>query len=137
MSGRQIQTSATAEDIQEWDEHNDEPHPVFSVDHRPERVNLNEPERILVDNLPSYEIDGDLYVISHEQLWRRTGTTQNPRIMALADAIGSSDGELLTVHIQDETIVLQHQIAGTKKQLRADEQTPWEHPTFKRVEQAD
>lgn len=31
------QESATAEEIEEWEEENDEPHPIFDVDHRPER----------------------------------------------------------------------------------------------------
>jgi len=29
--------SATAEEIQEWQEENDTPHPIFQVEHRPER----------------------------------------------------------------------------------------------------
>lgn len=30
--------SATREEIKEWDEENDDPHPVFDVPHRPERI---------------------------------------------------------------------------------------------------
>lgn len=33
--------SATREEIEEWNEENDEPHPVFQVDHRPERISLD------------------------------------------------------------------------------------------------
>jgi len=29
--------SATAKEIQEWQEENDAPHPIFQVEHRPER----------------------------------------------------------------------------------------------------
>jgi len=28
----------TAEEIREWEEEHDEPHPVFEVNHRPERI---------------------------------------------------------------------------------------------------
>lgn len=31
----------TSEEIEEWNENHDEPHPVFRVEHRPERINLN------------------------------------------------------------------------------------------------
>lgn len=36
-SENQTDRSATAEEINEWGEENDEPHPVFEVPHRPER----------------------------------------------------------------------------------------------------
>lgn len=34
--------SATREEIMEWDEENDGPHPVFDVPHRPERTGVTE-----------------------------------------------------------------------------------------------
>lgn len=41
-STRGTERSATAEEIREWEEEHDEPHPVFEVPHRPERKNLKE-----------------------------------------------------------------------------------------------
>jgi hypothetical protein len=35
--------SATAAEIEEWEEEHDEPHPIFEVEHRPERKTLNSP----------------------------------------------------------------------------------------------
>ena len=33
---------ATAEEIRDWNEENDDPHPVFAVPYRPERIALPE-----------------------------------------------------------------------------------------------
>lgn len=41
--------SATAEEIREWNAENDEPHPVFEVEHRPERKPLETTGRPLFD----------------------------------------------------------------------------------------
>lgn len=48
--------SATAKEIREWSEENDEPHPVFEVPHRPERKNLNTEKRLkaLADEIRSW-----------------------------------------------------------------------------------
>lgn len=51
-STEQTKRSATSEEIEEWNEENDEPHPVFAVPHRPERVaisDLTESEEMLDD----------------------------------------------------------------------------------------
>lgn len=34
--------SATSEEIEEWNETHDEPHPVFRVNHRPERETISD-----------------------------------------------------------------------------------------------
>lgn len=34
--------TVTKEEIEEWEEEHDEPHPVFQVDHRPERISFEE-----------------------------------------------------------------------------------------------
>lgn len=36
--------SASSDQIEEWDEEHDEPHPVFRVDHRPERETISDEE---------------------------------------------------------------------------------------------
>lgn len=42
QSDADTERSATREEIREWDEEHDEPHPVFRVPHRPERVSGDE-----------------------------------------------------------------------------------------------
>jgi hypothetical protein len=51
--------SATSEEIEEWEEEHEEPHPVFEVNHRPER------ERVFADG--SVEVQGicDQFVREH------------------------------------------------------------------------
>lgn len=41
--------SATAEEIREWEDEHDEPHPVFEVEHRPERVPVGRRESTTTD----------------------------------------------------------------------------------------
>jgi len=41
QSVRGTEQSATPEEIQEWEDEHDEPHPVFEVPHRPERESLD------------------------------------------------------------------------------------------------
>lgn len=125
---------ATAEEIEEWDEENDEPHPIFEVEHRPERQTLNAPDDTMAGNFPTYIIDGTLYIVARDRLWRRTGQTHNPRVIALADAVGSGDGALLTVHTDGATVLLQHHIAGIEERLYAGERTDWCYVTFEEVE---
>lgn len=43
--------SATSDEIDEWNENNDEPHPVFEVEHRPERITFGS-ERAPFDAKP-------------------------------------------------------------------------------------
>jgi hypothetical protein len=40
--------SATPEEIEKWNAEHDEPHPVFQVEHRPERKSLNNKDTELV-----------------------------------------------------------------------------------------
>jgi len=88
----------------------------------------------LADNYRSYIIDGQLYTVARGKLWRRTGQTHNPRVIALADAVGSGDGELLTVHADGPTVLLQHHIAGIEKRLYATERTDWCYVTYEEID---
>jgi hypothetical protein len=88
----------------------------------------------LADNYRSYIIDGDLYMVARGKLWKRTGQTHNPRAIALADAAGSGDGELLTVHTDGPVVLLQHHIAGIEERLYATERTDWCYVTFEEMD---
>jgi len=88
----------------------------------------------LADNYRSYILDDHLYMVARGKLWRRTGQTHNPRTIALADAVGGGDGELLTVHTEGPTVLLQHHIAGIEQRLYATERTDWCYVTFEEVE---
>ncbi len=88
----------------------------------------------LGENHATYIIDDDVYVVARGKLWRRTGQTHNPRTIALADAVGSGDGELLTVHIDDGLVLLQHHIAGIEERLAPRVRTDWCYVTFEEVE---
>jgi NTP pyrophosphatase (non-canonical NTP hydrolase) len=43
-NGETLNVSATAEEIAEWEEKHDEPHPAFEVEYRPERKSFPESE---------------------------------------------------------------------------------------------
>lgn len=88
----------------------------------------------LAGNYNNYIIDGTLYLVARGKLWRRTGQTQNPRVIAQADAVGSGDGWLLTVHTDGPVIELQHHVAGIVDRLVACEWTDWCYVTFEEVE---
>lgn len=49
--------SATPEEIEKWEKEHDEPHPVFQVDHRPERkpVMSDEPTAVGQTTLEDFE----------------------------------------------------------------------------------
>ncbi len=62
--------SATAEEIREWEEEHDEPHPVFKVEHRPERKRVFEDDRCPVCG---YKFRGmpTVYRLYNEKVHRR------------------------------------------------------------------
>lgn len=88
----------------------------------------------LADSHATYIVDGEVYIVARGKLWRRTGQTRNPRVMALADAVSSHDGELLTVHFDDGLVLLQHHIAGIEERFDASQRTDYTHVTFEEVE---
>lgn len=87
----------------------------------------------LADRMNFYIIDGALYVVFRDRLWRRTGQTYNPRVIAQVDAVGW-EGELLTVHSDGKTIDLQHHMAGIELTLDAAERTRYCFVTFEEVD---
>lgn len=91
----------------------------------------SETDDALLDTNNSYMIDGEMYLVFRSRLWKRTGKTHNPRVIAQADAVGSRDGgALLTVHADGKSIKLQHHMAGVEERLCADERTDWCYVTF-------
>lgn len=87
----------------------------------------------LFDRCNAYRIDGDIHVVYDGRLWRRTGQTRNPRVIAGADAVGW-EGELLTVHTDGAIILLQHKHAGIEHRIYAGLRTRWCFVTFEEVE---
>lgn len=91
-------------------------------------------DRTLLGQNRGYWIDDKLYVVYRNRLWKRTGQTYNPRVVALADAVGWN-GELLTVHTEGPRILLQHHVAGIELELWAGTLTEWCFVTFDEVDQ--
>lgn len=85
----------------------------------------------------TYILNDEVYVVYRNCLWRRTGQTRNPRVIAQADAV-ASDGELLTVHTDGALVELQHHIAGIEERLVASELIePPSYATFEEVDSVD
>lgn len=92
----------------------------------------------LFGNYGVFRICGNLYIAevvdnARVRLWRRTGKTTNPRVIALAG--GAMIGETMhTVHIEDGLVLLQHWNGGIMHRFAPAEQAPTT-VTFERVGQ--
>lgn len=84
----------------------------------------------------AYKLDGTIHVVYDDRLWRRTGQTHNPREIALSDGV-AWEGHILTVHIDDGLIQLQHRHAGIQHELVPHERTRWCYVTFEEVSTLD
>ncbi len=93
----------------------------------------DEKKPTLLGSNRSYVLEGEIHLIYDGRLWRRTGQTQNPRVIALNDAVGWH-GDLLTVHTEGAMILLQHKHAGIQHRIYAGDRTRWSFVTFEEVE---
>lgn len=87
----------------------------------------------LLDGHRGYILDGELYLVYGGRLWRRTGQTHNPRVMALADRVGW-EGDLLSVHTDGPIVQLQHRHAGIEHRIYAGDRTKYSFVTFEEVD---
>jgi hypothetical protein len=91
-----------------------------------------EDEPSLMDGCQTYLIDGTIHVVFRDRLWRRTGQTHNPRVIAGADAV-AWEGALLNVVPDGKTVILQHHQAGIRHRIPASARTKWCFVTFEEV----
>ncbi|WP_323192395.1 hypothetical protein [Halostella sp. PRR32] len=84
--------SATAEEIEEWDEEHDEPHPVFEVDHRPERQNVGteHPEVVCLCGSTRFK---ETYREENERLTMEGKIVLSCGVFGHADDVSFSEGE--------------------------------------------
>ena len=73
----------------------------------------------------TYVENGEVYATEtvdngHARLWKRTGQTHNPRVVALADG-ATYDGWMHTVHLEDGLVLLQHWNAGIQHRFHGTE----------------
>lgn len=68
----------------------------------------------LLDSHRGYIIDGDIYVVFRDRLYRRTGQTRNARALASEDAVGWN-GAIHEVIVSDGEILFQHHMGGIRE----------------------
>lgn len=67
------------------------------------------------------------------RFWKRTGQTENPRVVASADA-ASVDGVIHTVHVEDGLVLLQHWNGGIMRRYSGTDRIKPAAVTFERVD---
>lgn len=80
-----------------------------------------------------YVIDGDIYVVFRDRLYRRTGQTRNVRALATEDAVGWK-GEIHEVVVSDGLVLFQHHMGGIREHLAGADWLDTTVVTFEEVE---
>lgn len=93
---------------------------------------LPEFEDAIAPEPPRYTIGDQEFVVYRDRLWRRIGSTRNPRRIASADAV-TWEGCLLTVHAGGRIVELQHPVAGVELRLLASRRTAVAFELFEEV----
>jgi hypothetical protein len=91
--------------------------------------------------LNRYTIDGEEFAVFRDRLYRKTGETRNPRVIATADCVLNSEckdawqNELLQVGYHGANVQLYHYRGGEVATFPASEWRETAYETFEEVEE--